>query len=160
VPLFLIGKQMKSLEPAIKTSVVACIIDPRQRVLLTLRNIEPFYGQWVMPGGKIDPGEAHLAALHREVREEVGLEVQVDTLLDVYEHLDIGQHKDHYIILYYRCSPLSLEIQLNHHECSEAAWFSVEELSQLVLPPGCRQVLTQIYPDLPWKEDTPPGKNL
>ena len=42
-------------------------------------------GQWVMPGGKIDHGESILAALHREVREEVGIEVHVQELIDVLD---------------------------------------------------------------------------
>ena len=62
-------------EQSIKTSIVACIIDDQKRVLLTRRCIEPFCGQWVMPGGKVDHGEPLAEALHREVREEVGLEV-------------------------------------------------------------------------------------
>uniref|UniRef100_UPI003D05D7CA NUDIX domain-containing protein n=1 Tax=Altererythrobacter sp. TaxID=1872480 RepID=UPI003D05D7CA len=66
---------------SIKTSVVACIIDDSERVLLTRRGIEPFHGQWVMPGGKIDKGETIVEALHREVREEVGLEIHVEGLI-------------------------------------------------------------------------------
>ena len=64
---------MRFDKQAIKTSVVACIIDDQQRVLLTRRCIEPFCGQWVMPGGKVDHGEPLLKALHREVQEEVNL---------------------------------------------------------------------------------------
>ena len=66
----------------VKTAVVACIIDDQERVLLTRRCIEPFCDDWVMPGGKIDHGEAILAALHREVEEEVGIKVQVEGLID------------------------------------------------------------------------------
>lgn len=61
----------------IVTSVVAVIIDADDRVLLTKRNVPPFQGEWVMPGGKIDLGEPIVAALKREVWEEVGLEVEV-----------------------------------------------------------------------------------
>ena len=42
-------------------------------------------GEWDLPGGRPDPGENHLAALVREVREETGLAVDVGGLLD--EHL-------------------------------------------------------------------------
>lgn len=47
----------------IKASIVACIIDEQNRVLLTRRCIEPFCEQWGMPGGKIDHGEPLLEAL-------------------------------------------------------------------------------------------------
>ena len=58
------------------TSVVAVIINFAGEVLLTKRNIPPFLGEWVMPGGKIDLGEQIVRAIQREVLEEVGLEVK------------------------------------------------------------------------------------
>lgn len=42
----------------IVTSVVAVMIDERERVLLTKRSIPPFKNMWVMPGGKIDLGDS------------------------------------------------------------------------------------------------------
>jgi len=147
---------MDFAKQAIKTSVVACIIDDRQRVLLTRRCIEPFCSQWVMPGGKIDHGEAILAALHREVREEVGLEVRVENLIDVYEHLGIGARNDHYVILYYRCTPTSFSLRPNGEECTEALWAPAERLPGMELPPGCRHVLAQVFPDLVWGETPVP----
>ena len=116
---------------SIKTSVVACIIDDQERVLLTRRCIEPFCGQWVMPGGKIDHGEQLLEALHREVREEVGLEIHVDGLIDVYEHVGVGAAGDHYVILYYRAHPVSCILALNDGEVTEAAWVTAGRASAL-----------------------------
>jgi 8-oxo-dGTP diphosphatase len=137
-------------QPRIKTSVVACIIDAQQRVLLTRRCIPPFCGQWVMPGGKIDHGEAILAALHREVREEVGLEIQVEGLIDVFEHIGVGDEGDHFVILYYRAAPVDGELKINGGECSEAVWIPAEQLPMLDLPPGARHILSRIFPDLSW----------
>ena len=129
----------------IKTSVVACIVDEQHRVLLTRRCIEPFIGQWVMPGGKIDHGESLLKALHREVDEEVGIEVRIEKLLDVFEHLGVGDRNDHYVILYYLAHPLSRDIRPNQVECSEARWFSHDELKGLELPAGTRHILQGFY---------------
>jgi 8-oxo-dGTP diphosphatase len=147
---------MDFAKQAIKTSVVACIIDEQQRVLLTRRCIEPFCSQWVMPGGKIDHGEAMLAALHREVREEVGLEVRVERLIDVYEHLGVGSCRDHYVILYYLCAPLSFALQPNGEECTEALWAPAARLPGMLLPPGCRHILAKVFPKLAWGETPPP----
>ena len=130
----------------IKTSVVACIVDGGDHVLLTRRCIEPFCGQWVMPGGKIDHGEPLLEALHREVREEVGLEVHVEGLVDVYEHLGIGPQNAHYVILYYRARPVSHELYPNGAEVTEARWVPAAELSRYHMTPGTRHVLAQIFP--------------
>jgi 8-oxo-dGTP diphosphatase len=130
----------------IKTSVVACIVDADGHVLLTRRCIEPFCGQWVMPGGKIDHGEPILAALHREVREEVGLEVHVEGLVDVYEHVGIGPRNDHYVILYYRARPEGHELCPNGAEVTEARWVAAAELSRYHMTPGTRHVLAQLFP--------------
>ncbi len=130
----------------IKTSVVACIIDKKERVLLTQRCIEPFCDQWVMPGGKIDHGESILDALHREVREEVGLEIQIDRLIDVYEHVGVGHKNDHYVILYYRAHPSSGSVKINTDEVTRAAWVPPEQLNQVSMTPGTRHILAQVFP--------------
>ncbi|MDY0190806.1 MAG: NUDIX hydrolase [Desulfuromonas sp.] len=145
------------LQKHIKSSVVACIIDEQQRILLTKRSIPPFFGKWVMPGGKIDHGETMHQALKREVDEEVGLQVSVETLIDVYEHIGIGERQDHYIILYYRALPLSFELNINPAELSEARWFSAHELVELDVPPGSRHILSIVFPDQPWNHLAAPN---
>ena len=142
---------MEFRKQAIKTSVVACVVDATDRVLLTRRSVEPFHGLWVMPGGKIDHGEPILAALHREVREEVGIEVRVEGLLDAYEHIGVGESGDHFVILYYRAAPLSLELRPDGVECDEALWAEPASLPQRPLAPGARHVLSRLFPQLPWR---------
>lgn len=137
---------MEFTKQHIKTSVVACIVDAGDRVLLTRRCVEPFCGLWVMPGGKIDFGEPILVALHREVREEVGLEVHVDGLVDVYEHVGVGPQNDHYVILYYRAHPLSRDLVPNGAEVTEACWVPAGELYRYHMTPGTRHVLAQLFP--------------
>ncbi len=137
---------MDFTKQSIKTSVVACIIDDQKRVLLTRRCIEPFCGQWVMPGGKVDHGEPLLQALHREVREEVGIDVHVDGLLDVYEHVALGARNDHYVILYYRAHPLTVQLTPNNQEVTEAAWVDSSKLDAYEMTPGTRHILAQVFP--------------
>ena len=115
----------------IVTSVVAVIVDDEDRVLLTRRNVAPFKDMWVMPGGKIDLGEPIFQALHREVKEEVGLEVEIGDLIDVFEHLTPGDDNYHFIILYYRCRPLSCDITHNQHEVAEARWVPYGDLADV-----------------------------
>lgn len=47
--------------------------------LLGARRTEPpaLAGGWELPGGKVDPGESTVRALHREVAEELGVEVEL-----------------------------------------------------------------------------------
>jgi 8-oxo-dGTP diphosphatase len=140
----------------IKTSVVACIIDAEDRVLLTRRSVPPFYGLWIMPGGKIEHGEGILSALHREVREEVGITIRIEDLIDVYEHVANGESNDHFVILYYRAFPLSLDLYPDGEECNEAIWCASDALPAYDLAPGTRYVLGKIFPQLSWPL-LPPG---
>lgn len=130
---------------AIKTAVVGCIIDAEKRVLLARRKVEPFGGQWVMPGGKIEHGESIVAALHREVCEEVGIDIRIDGLIDVFEHIGVGDGDEHYVILYYRAHPLSLELTPDGSECSEARWVPEQLLHDYDLPPGARHILARVF---------------
>jgi 8-oxo-dGTP diphosphatase len=56
------------------------------KVLLTRRTIDPGRGLWTFPGGFVDFGETVTDAAVRETREETGLDVALDGLLDVYSY--------------------------------------------------------------------------
>ena len=62
------------------------ITDEQNRVVLVRRAIEPGYGKWVFPGGYVDRGEEVRAAAVREAREETGLEVRLDRLINIYSY--------------------------------------------------------------------------
>lgn len=129
------------------TSVVAVIVDDEGRVLLTRRSIPPFQGDWVMPGGKIDLGEPIIEAVKREVWEEVGLEVETGELVDIFEHVTPGADNYHFIILYYRCTPLYCDINHNKDEVEEARWVKPSDLASYNLPDGARFILKKLFPE-------------
>jgi 8-oxo-dGTP diphosphatase len=61
--------------------VAAAIVDDlaRPRRLLAARRNDPpeHAGRWEFPGGKVEPGESPVEALHRELREELGVTVEL-----------------------------------------------------------------------------------
>lgn len=69
-----------------KLAVGTIITDEEDRVVLVRRAIEPGYGKWVFPGGYVDRGEEVRAAAVREAREETGLEVQLERLINIYSY--------------------------------------------------------------------------
>lgn len=70
---------------------VAIIFDEQQRVLITQRPEAAAHGGlWEFPGGKLEEGESPVAALIREIKEEVGLEILEYSFLDSVIH-DYGK---------------------------------------------------------------------
>ncbi len=55
-------------------------------IVLVRRAIEPGYGKWVFPGGYVDRGEPLTSAAVREAREECGLDVRLDGLVNIYSY--------------------------------------------------------------------------
>src|SRR5713226_8558899 len=69
-----------------KVAVGTIIKTDRERLVLVRRAIEPGYGLWVFPGGYVDRGEPLTAAAVREAREECGLHVRLDGLVNIYSY--------------------------------------------------------------------------
>ncbi|HEX3766538.1 MAG TPA: (deoxy)nucleoside triphosphate pyrophosphohydrolase [Kofleriaceae bacterium] len=71
-----------------RTLVVAgLIVGDDGRILITQRRPDQALGgKWEFPGGKVEPGEAPVAALVRELAEEIGVTVAVGRIWDVLFH--------------------------------------------------------------------------
>ncbi|WP_250283609.1 MULTISPECIES: (deoxy)nucleoside triphosphate pyrophosphohydrolase [unclassified Frankia] len=62
--------------------VAAALVDVQGRVLACCRRgPSALAGGWEFPGGKVEPGEDEAAALVRECREELGVDIEVGALL-------------------------------------------------------------------------------
>src|SRR5262249_56537076 len=64
----------------------ALLLDDDGRVLCVKQN----YGarEWTLPGGRVEPNESPLAALHREIMEETGCRIAIERLVGTYSRID------------------------------------------------------------------------
>jgi 8-oxo-dGTP diphosphatase len=75
---------------AVPPIAVACgLIYRNGSVLAALRGPgRALAHHWEFPGGKLEPGESPASALHRELREELGIEIRILGELDGHLHSD------------------------------------------------------------------------
>jgi 8-oxo-dGTP diphosphatase len=61
--------------PAVRVAVA--VLRRRDGAVLLAQRLPgtPYAGYWEFPGGKLEPGETALQALHREIREELGVDI-------------------------------------------------------------------------------------
>ena len=78
-------------------SVAVVLTDPNRRILLVRRSVEPGIGEWCLPGGFIEMGETPFQAAVRELKEEIGIEIELPQLLSIGSHLN-GYYGDVLII--------------------------------------------------------------
>lgn len=120
--------------------VVAAVIIRDGRVLLTRRaEGQHLAGMWEFPGGKLEPEESPEEALVRECREECGIEVEVNEILDVTHH----RYPDkEVLLLFYRCELDSGEVR--HLQVADHAWVAPPELDRYPLPPADERIVARI----------------
>ena len=109
--------QVIYLDP--KVAVGTIVADDEGRVVLVRRAIEPGYGLWVFPGGYVDRGEPVTDAAVREAREEAGLDVRLDGLVNIYSYP--GRTP---VIVVYAATAIGGTLCIDE-ECLETAEFDV-----------------------------------
>ncbi len=123
------------LQPDTREAVRALLVDADDRVLLVrYRNPETKATWWGTPGGGIEEGEEHEAALRRELREELGLEeFELGPLLSEHRRVFpwarrlVDQHSSVYVVRVDAHEPQPT-IDLAPEGVVDARWWSVAEL--------------------------------
>jgi colanic acid biosynthesis protein WcaH len=131
-------KQIRVLMPI--PSVEAVITKDKSLLLLKRKN-SPAKGEWWFPGGRIWKGETFEEALHRKVKEETALAVDVIKFVGVYNRIFPDRHD---IAIVFLCRCYDDEVTLNE-EHSEYQFFKY-------LPTNIHAYLLGTIKDSGWKQ--------
>jgi 8-oxo-dGTP diphosphatase len=127
--------------------VVAAVIvddlDHPTRLLAARRSAPPaFAGRWEFPGGKVEPGEEHVAALHRELVEELGVTVTVGAELPGPDGGAWPITTEHRMRVWFTRLQQGTPEPLEDHD--ELRWLTAAELADVAWLDGDVQIVTAL----------------
>ncbi|MGB7873493.1 MAG: NUDIX hydrolase [Anaerolineales bacterium] len=111
-------------------TVAAIIRNEEGEILLTRRNVEPFKGQWCLPGGHIDENEEALEAVIREAKEETGLDFEAEFFS--YADEIIPEYDWHAVVIVFTGRGIG-ELAAQVGEVADIEWFSLDEALSMSL---------------------------
>ncbi|GAP09043.1 A/G-specific DNA-adenine glycosylase [Bellilinea caldifistulae] len=121
-------------------TVTAAVIWRDGKVLLTRRPANGLLGGlWEFPGGKQEDGETLVECLRREIREELGVEIEIGEPLGVYRHA----------YTHFKVTLHAFISRLRHgepqpHQADDMAWAALEELSRFPMGKIDRQIAADL----------------
>ena len=121
--------------------VAAGLVIEGTRVLLTQRRSDQdLGGYWELPGGKVEPGEAPLSAVIRELEEELGIVVTTGPIWEVLHH---RYPTYEVVMLVYPCwceagsMPLAIEV-------AQFVWCDVTDLHNYDILPADTPIIARL----------------
>ena len=126
---------------------MGAIIFENDCVLLVERAGEPLKGYWSLPGGLVETGETILAALHREMLEETGLEIEPLYRFDIFERImkdANGRAEYHYILVDYVCKITSGKMT-PASDVSRVEWVPCAQLKDYKVTAGTSEAIHRAW---------------
>jgi A/G-specific adenine glycosylase len=121
-------------------TVTAAVLRRNGKVLLAKRPSKGLLGgMWEFPGGKMDEDETLQKCLMREIREELGAEIQVGELLGVYQHA-----YTHFRITLHAFLCGLTDGEPKPIEAAELAWVSPVDLARYPMGKVDRQIAQKL----------------
>lgn len=119
---------------------VAVIWNDAGKILIDRRKQSGLLGGlWEFPGGKVEPGETIEACIQREIKEELGIDIEVGDRLIVVDHTYTHFHVT---LNVHHCRHLSGEPQAI--ECDEVRWVELAEMDQFPFPKANLQIIAAL----------------
>jgi len=123
-----------------RIEVSAALIFRGGKVLITQRNAKSqLGGLWEFPGGKREPGETSEQCLVRELREELGIEVEVGDLFEEISH----DYADRAVRLKFFTGKL-ISGEPRPLDCAAFKWIEKAELADYEFPAADAQLLEKL----------------
>jgi len=122
--------------------VVAAVLKDGNKVLLVKEVLESGKERWIFPGGGVKFGESLEEAVKREIKEELGMEKEVEKLLCFKEAI-FPQYDYHTIIFFFLAKPLG-NFSIRERKVLEARYFDFKEAENLDLTTSARWMLEKL----------------
>jgi 8-oxo-dGTP diphosphatase len=143
------GKIMKYRSPEATVGAIITKVDHGTRfVLLALRNTEPYKNFWSIPGGHIDAFETAEHAVIREIKEEVGMDIQPEYLF-YFDEIILEKNIHAVVQVFYASANGSIKVA--EDEILEARWASLQEALSMELAFLHHQIIRQYANNLEMK---------
>ncbi|ELZ44904.1 Mut/nudix family protein [Halorubrum coriense DSM 10284] len=116
-------------------SVRGVILDTRGRVLIVKRATDH---EWELPGGRLSRDEPPQQGLHREVREETALSVEIEDVVKANSWVNTAG--DGRFAVHYRCYTKTQTVELSP-EHVDSAWILPERTTEQLCEPQAAAVM-------------------
>ena len=111
-----------------------------QRAVVDTEDLPDFKGKWELPGGGMELGESPIETLHREVKEELGIEVKIITEFP-YTFTKIRGSWQGLFLCYVCETEAAADAIVLNEESSAYQWATKEEIATLPSLPGVVEVI-------------------
>lgn len=126
-----------------RIAVSAVILD-RGKILLVKRATSPSKGKWALPGGKVEYGERMAEAVRREVREEVGLDIEPICVFRIVE-IVCPERGYHFVLAVFLARLKGVNtLRINKEEVEKAVWLHPSQALRLDLTVSTRKLIERI----------------
>lgn len=122
------------MEPTHLVSVAGLVTNGEGKILLVN---SPWRG-WEYPGGLIEPGETFREALHREIREEAGVEVEILSFVGICKNVE-----KNIVNIDFTCRYVSGELTTSE-ESTQVIWATPEEAMEMITFPLTKKRLANM----------------
>ena len=132
-----LGSSVRAIE------VAAGLVFREGKLLIAQREAQSHLGGlWEFPGGKRESGETFEVCLARELREELGIEVEVGALIESLTHAypEKTVHLRFFACRWLRHEPRALD-------CAAFQWVTAAELGAFDFPPADARLLDRLRAD-------------